>query len=888
MTLLACAGGALAQGPTTTITLSNTSMQGSRQPGFVTLSNTAIFPTPGQFAQARSGFDGMLYGVTPHPAWIPLLPADPQARWYSTIPTGNSAAAPSALIAIPFDVPYRRFGASSLTLNFAVDDQLGSAAVSGIFVGPDGVEPTNLPASSGIGGFTGQTTYTLSNLPGLATGRNYLYLLMNNAGGGPGGIIFSGQVSVSRGAGEIVIDTDNGTISNDGDSSDAQFKGVAFNTGTFNGAREFRIRGDITLAASEVVTVIGSMPARLIIGGNLHMPAGSQISASAMASRGFAGGGDGGLPGPSRLGGVSPSDDSNVLAVNPLGGFGGSSGVDIVLVCGARNGEPGGAGTPGRVQARCRTTGGQAGDAGQAGEAGRFSSAPAAAGGGGGAAGVASSYAYDYTALLGQVAGGAGGTAGYALGGNGGNGVNGWIGNFPIFADPGSDGASGAHGRAAPNATALFGGGGGAAGGGGGGATSGGNGLHGCPGSGGGGGGGISCFRGAAGGAGGAGGNGGSGGAGGAGGAGGMAGGGGGVVEVRVLGRVTGQGSIEASGARGFSGFPGAFGKPGTPGTAGSPGSAGSTTSTGAGNGGAGGSGGNGTAGYSGGRGGNGGGGGGGAGGAVLLYSSVCEFTGLLTARAGVNALQGGNDGAVHVAYNIGASPAVSGIAFAHAASDAPRAVNAFVNATTPYIPGLVDGPAPFGYLSMSSGLSQFASRPARALMGFRRLSAAPAGFPEFPGFQYCIVANLSGGSLNLAQAGVGAALRRLERGGRDNDPVLGSSFAALNPMPAGSVWLTLMPSAAASPDVVMRCTVNGVVHNGAGSGTVNNSVYVVAPAPCAADFDRDGALSPDDLSDFIGCYFSQPPCSGGDFNVDGAVDPDDLADYIGAYFAGC
>lgn len=56
----------------------------------------------------------------------------------------------------------------------------------------------------------------------------------------------------------------------------------------------------------------------------------------------------------------------------------------------------------------------------------------------------------------------------------------------------------------------------------------------------------------------------------------------------------------------------------------------------------------------------------------------------------------------------------------------------------------------------------------------------------------------------------------------------------------------------------------------------------------CAADFNTDGVLDPDDLADYIGAFFSQPPGIGSDFNDDGVTDPDDLADFIGAFFAGC
>ncbi|MGD9688920.1 MAG: S8 family serine peptidase [Phycisphaerales bacterium] len=56
----------------------------------------------------------------------------------------------------------------------------------------------------------------------------------------------------------------------------------------------------------------------------------------------------------------------------------------------------------------------------------------------------------------------------------------------------------------------------------------------------------------------------------------------------------------------------------------------------------------------------------------------------------------------------------------------------------------------------------------------------------------------------------------------------------------------------------------------------------------CAADFNGDGNVDPDDLGDFINCYFGVPACDGADFNADGNVDPDDLGDFINTYFAGC
>ncbi|MGD9688447.1 MAG: reprolysin-like metallopeptidase [Phycisphaerales bacterium] len=67
---------------------------------------------------------------------------------------------------------------------------------------------------------------------------------------------------------------------------------------------------------------------------------------------------------------------------------------------------------------------------------------------------------------------------------------------------------------------------------------------------------------------------------------------------------------------------------------------------------------------------------------------------------------------------------------------------------------------------------------------------------------------------------------------------------------------------------------------------------FALLPA-CPADFNADGSVDPDDLGDFINCYFGSPqppmlPCPGADFNADGSVNPDDLGDFVNAYFGGC
>jgi hypothetical protein len=62
-----------------------------------------------------------------------------------------------------------------------------------------------------------------------------------------------------------------------------------------------------------------------------------------------------------------------------------------------------------------------------------------------------------------------------------------------------------------------------------------------------------------------------------------------------------------------------------------------------------------------------------------------------------------------------------------------------------------------------------------------------------------------------------------------------------------------------------------------------------VLRSPCIVDFNGDGFVNPDDLSDFITCFFLQvqlpPSCPQADFNADGFINPDDLSDYITAFF---
>lgn len=72
------------------------------------------------------------------------------------------------------------------------------------------------------------------------------------------------------------------------------------------------------------------------------------------------------------------------------------------------------------------------------------------------------------------------------------------------------------------------------------------------------------------------------------------------------------------------------------------------------------------------------------------------------------------------------------------------------------------------------------------------------------------------------------------------------------------------------------------VATNACGSIT---SFEQAALQPCRVDFNLDGNIDPDDLGDYINCYFSEPPCPQADYNFDTNIDPDDLGDYINEYF---
>lgn len=68
-----------------------------------------------------------------------------------------------------------------------------------------------------------------------------------------------------------------------------------------------------------------------------------------------------------------------------------------------------------------------------------------------------------------------------------------------------------------------------------------------------------------------------------------------------------------------------------------------------------------------------------------------------------------------------------------------------------------------------------------------------------------------------------------------------------------------------------------------------SEGIFTTAPAPtapCLADFNGSGAVSVQDIFDFLAAYFTNNPAA--DINHSGSVSVQDIFDYLSQYFAGC
>jgi hypothetical protein len=70
------------------------------------------------------------------------------------------------------------------------------------------------------------------------------------------------------------------------------------------------------------------------------------------------------------------------------------------------------------------------------------------------------------------------------------------------------------------------------------------------------------------------------------------------------------------------------------------------------------------------------------------------------------------------------------------------------------------------------------------------------------------------------------------------------------------------------------------------GGGFADLGGFWVVTLLCPADFNQSGAVSVQDIFDFLAAYFSNDPRS--DFNLSGTISVQDIFDFLAAYFTGC
>ncbi|MCA9050053.1 MAG: leucine-rich repeat domain-containing protein, partial [Planctomycetaceae bacterium] len=636
--------------------------------------------------------------------------------------------------------------------------------------------------------------------------------------------------------GEVIIDTDALTITND-DDDDATFYGTPFTSAVVDGIATFYVAGDLVIGPDQI-RVTGTRPLSVVVANNVTIADGASIDASATDTAPGPGGGTGGVGGNGGMGGVG-----GTAGLGGIGGMGGSGAVstrqEISNNITSKTWESGDPWPPPWSHFGSNGESGSAGDisdemAGNAGAQGLnganggegFGNAVTVGFGGGGAAGNPVSAGegailpggtgapYD-NKYWNEVA--SNGTDGKSSTSTNVNGKN---------APAGDSGDSGAGGANAGDELLLTAGGGGSGGGGGAGGSGGGGGAGGSGGSGGGGGalhwryqGSIyyTAYAGGYGGDGGRGGDGGAGGDGQLGGTGGDGGHGGGGVQFIAAGMLRGASAFAAQGTTGASGASpsgettGESGHPGDPGTAGHLGFPNFIPNDG-GNGGSGGTGQKGGDGGSGGQGGVGGAGGGGAGGTVMLIGSVVDASGITAdtaGGAGGAATNAGQDGRYVLGYNnlVDAGTANNAQSQFYTGSDVQTSQiyedNPFLGGTrTPKIAGLEGGAEAFGLLSQTVqqtfSAEFFSALPSDSPAALVRLDDGL--FYDYAGFDVLLYANLSGSDLLNPQLGVDNVLTPLQLGGYLHDPtfVPGAADVTLTTLAGGRVYATLVPEGAA------------------------------------------------------------------------------------------
>jgi uncharacterized protein (TIGR03437 family) len=146
--------------------------------------------TQADFSDAQHGPAAFI--IPPNPLWVPGLSADPNAKWIGTSSSSSSVQGNTALYAISFTIP-STFSSATLTLNYAVDDGLGTVQ-PGLYLNGQAV-CQNLIATTNQ--FVQEHTLTCTGISALLqVGTNWLYFDDVNATG-PAGLLFSATITTT-------------------------------------------------------------------------------------------------------------------------------------------------------------------------------------------------------------------------------------------------------------------------------------------------------------------------------------------------------------------------------------------------------------------------------------------------------------------------------------------------------------------------------------------------------------------------------------------------------------------------------------------------------------------------------------------------------------------
>jgi len=143
--------------------------------------------TAAEFQAARAGSPATIVAV-PDAGWPQSIPTSPLAQWIDANPAGSSA-----LYAVDFQVA-RTFQNARLTLDFSVDDFLGTATEAGLYINGQPV-----PGSENIGTYYRVDRYAFDVSTLVQQGLNTLYIYGNNTGGA-GGLMFDAAIELDPAA----------------------------------------------------------------------------------------------------------------------------------------------------------------------------------------------------------------------------------------------------------------------------------------------------------------------------------------------------------------------------------------------------------------------------------------------------------------------------------------------------------------------------------------------------------------------------------------------------------------------------------------------------------------------------------------------------------------